>query len=98
MPNPHSIHMHGGAGKRLTIGVLSTWAIYEGTGLDWYAHTFLRGVCAAARAHDCNLLLGCGIGLPNGPRESRTAWAIPGTGINFIGGHVEQRWADYHSR
>jgi signal transduction histidine kinase/AraC-like DNA-binding protein/ABC-type sugar transport system substrate-binding protein len=76
--------MRDGAAKRPTIGFLSTWAIYEGTSLDWYAHTFLRGVCAATHDRGCDLLLGCGIGLPAGPRESRTGWAAPATGVDFI--------------
>lgn len=84
MPELFAPTKGGRAGQRPTIGVLSTWAIYEGTSLDWYAHTLLRGMRAAARDHGCDLLLGCGIGLPSGPRESRTAWAITGTGINFI--------------
>lgn len=84
MPELFAPAKGGRAGQRPTIGVLSTWAIYEGTSLDWYAHTLLRGMRVAARDHGCDLLLGCGIGLPSGPRESRTAWAITGTGINFI--------------
>ncbi len=68
----------------LTIGFLSTWSVYEGTTIDSYTRTLLQGICAAARDHDCNLLLSCGIGLPATPRGSRTAWAIPGPNVDFV--------------
>lgn len=69
---------------RPTIGFISTWSVYEGTTIDNYTHTFLRGVCAAARDQDCNLLIGCGISLPGSPRASRTAWAVPGENVDFV--------------
>ncbi|MEJ2653611.1 MAG: substrate-binding domain-containing protein [Gammaproteobacteria bacterium] len=69
---------------RPTIGFLSTWSVYQGTTIDGYTHTLLQGICAAARERDCNLLLGCGIGLPASPRESRTVWAVPGPGVDFV--------------
>ena len=67
-----------------TIGFLSTWSVYEGTTIDNYTRTLLQGICAAARDRHCNLLLGCGIGLPATPRGSRTAWATPGPGADFV--------------
>src|SRR5262245_36958050 len=67
-----------------TIGFLSTYSIYEGTTIDSYTHTLLRGVRAAAREHGCNLLAGCGISLPGTPRASRTVWHIPGPGVDFV--------------
>jgi DNA-binding LacI/PurR family transcriptional regulator len=67
-----------------TIGVLSTWSIYEGATIDQYAHTLLQGMCAAAHEQGSHLLLGCGIGLPASPRQSRTAWPVPGPGADFI--------------
>ena len=69
---------------RPTIGFLSTWSVYEGTTIDSYTHTLLQGVRAAADERNCNLLIGCGISLPGSPRGSRTAWAVPGTGVDFI--------------
>lgn len=69
---------------RPTVGFLSTWSVYEGTAIDSYIHLLLQGICAAAREHDCNLLLGCGISLPASPRASRTAWAVPGAGVDFV--------------
>src|SRR5512143_2893831 len=67
-----------------TIGFLSTWSVYEGTTIDNYTRTLLQGICAAARDRHCNLLLGCGIGLPATPRGSRTAWATPGPNADFV--------------
>ena len=67
-----------------TIGFLSTWSVYEGTTIDNYTRTLLQGICAAARDRNCNLLLGCGIGLPSTPRGSRTAWATPGPNADFV--------------
>jgi signal transduction histidine kinase/DNA-binding LacI/PurR family transcriptional regulator/DNA-binding response OmpR family regulator len=83
---------YNGFGKRMrqkdyvrpTIGFLSTWSVYEGTAIDSYTHTLFQGICAAAREHDCHLLLGCGISLPASPRASRTAWAVPGAAVDFI--------------
>jgi len=76
--------MRNKTGGRPTIGFLSTYSIYEGTSIDSYAHALLRGICAAARERDCNLLLGCGISLPGSPRASRTVWAVPGAGGDFV--------------
>jgi hypothetical protein len=69
---------------RPIVGFLCTWSVYQGTTIDGYTHTLLQGICAAARERDCNLLLGCGIGLPASPRESRTVWAVPGPGVDFV--------------
>ncbi len=69
---------------RPTIGFLSTWSVYEGTTIDDYIHTLLKGVCAAASEKDCNLLIGCGVALPGSPRASRTVWAVPGPGMDFV--------------
>ena len=69
---------------RPTIGFLSTWSVYEGTAIDSYSHTLFQGICTAAREQACNLLLGCGISLPGSPRASRTVWAVPGTGVDFV--------------
>ena len=69
---------------RPTIGFLSTWSLYQGTALDSYARNLLQGICAAARKRNCNLLLGCGIGLATSPLASRTVWAVPGAGVDFV--------------
>jgi ABC-type sugar transport system substrate-binding protein len=76
--------MHREARAHPTIGFLSTWSVYEGTAIDSYSHTLFQGICTAAREQACNLLLGCGISLPGSPRASRTVWAVPGTGVDFV--------------
>jgi signal transduction histidine kinase/AraC-like DNA-binding protein len=76
--------MHLKQGSRPTVGFLSTWSVYEGTTIDNYNHALLQGVCAAARDHDCNLLIGCGISLPGSSRASRTAWPVPGSDMDFV--------------
>ena len=76
--------MHREVWARPTIGFLSTWSVYEGTAIDSYSHTLLQGICAAAREQAFNLLLGCGISLPGSPCASRTVWAVPGTGVDFV--------------
>jgi signal transduction histidine kinase/DNA-binding response OmpR family regulator len=76
--------MHPSDHHSPTIGFLSTWSVFEGTTIDNYTRTLLQGICAAARDRQCNLLLSCGIGLPATPRGSRTAWAIPGPGVDFV--------------
>jgi signal transduction histidine kinase/CheY-like chemotaxis protein len=69
---------------RPIIGFLSTWSVYEGTSIDSYTHTLLQGIRAAASAQNCGLLMGCGISLPGSPRGSRTVWAVPGAGVDFV--------------
>ena len=70
--------------RRPTIGFLSTWSVYEGTTIDSYTHTLLRGISAAAHEQNSNLLIGCGISLPGSPRGSRTAWPVPGERADFV--------------
>src|SRR3974377_568154 len=67
-----------------TLGFLSTWSVYEGTTINNSPRTLRQGICAAASDRHCNLLLGCGIGLPSTPRGSRTAWATPGPTADFV--------------
>lgn len=69
---------------RPTIGFLSTWSVYEGATIEGYTYTLLQGISAAAREHECNLLLGCGICLPATSRASRTAWAVSDANADFI--------------
>jgi signal transduction histidine kinase/DNA-binding LacI/PurR family transcriptional regulator/AraC-like DNA-binding protein len=78
-----ALNMHP-KNKRPTIGFLSTWSVYEGTTIDNYTHALMQGVRAAALEQDCNLLIGCGVSLPGSPRASRTAWAVPGAGMDFV--------------
>src|SRR5687767_5389687 len=76
--------MAAAAPRRLTLGFLSTWSAFEGTSIDPYSLALLKGICAAARDRNCNLLLGCGLSLPGSPRASRSAWAVPGPNADFV--------------
>ncbi len=59
---------------RPTIGVLVTWPVYYGTTIMWYQHTVLNGISTAARAHDCNLLIACGMDAIRSPHDALPAW------------------------
>jgi hypothetical protein len=68
----------------LTIGVLASWQVYEGTTIGRYLHTLLRGVRAAAVEKGCNLLLACGIGSRSNPQSYTTAWPVPTPDADFV--------------
>ncbi len=66
---------------RPTIGFLCTWHIYFGVTIGFFEHALLRGVCAAARERDCNLLLSCGLEFPP---SFRFSWSMPSPGRDFL--------------
>lgn len=66
-----------------TMGVLAGWHAYAGT-LHTYLGPVYRGVRAAARNLNCNLLLSCGIGLPMEAGQYRPAWPVPGNEVDFV--------------
>jgi signal transduction histidine kinase/DNA-binding LacI/PurR family transcriptional regulator/AraC-like DNA-binding protein len=68
----------------LTIGVLASWQVYEGTTIGRYLHTLLRGVRAAAVEKGCNLLLACGIGSRSNPQSYTPAWPVPTPDADFV--------------
>jgi signal transduction histidine kinase/DNA-binding LacI/PurR family transcriptional regulator/AraC-like DNA-binding protein len=70
--------------RMLTIGVLASWQVYEGTTIGRYLHTLLRGVHAAALEKGCNLLLACGIGSLSNPQSYTSAWPVPATDADFV--------------
>src|ERR1051325_6795707 len=70
--------------QRLTIGFISTWPIYQGTTIDRYAHSLIQGISAAARAHGCDLLLGCGFSATGNIPQPRSFWPVPGPNVNFV--------------
>src|SRR5262252_2388142 len=71
-------------GRRPTIGFISTWSIYQGMTIDWYAHTLLQGIGAAAEQHDCDLLLGCGFSLTARGAHQPSFWPTSGLAVNFL--------------
>ena len=61
--------------KRPTLGVLAGWQVHTGTP-DSFLHQVFRGIHAAARDQDCNLLLAYSIGSPRGMSSGRQAWPM----------------------
>jgi len=74
--------MGDGKATRLTIGVLAGWHAYEGTLHSFLGQVF-RGVQAAARERDCNLLLACGVGSGK-PGQGRPAWPLLSPEVDFV--------------
>lgn len=70
--------------RRLTIGFISTWPIYQGTTIDRYAHSLIQGISSAANRLDCNLLLGCGSNISGQPANRRSFWPVPGPDVDFL--------------
>jgi signal transduction histidine kinase/DNA-binding response OmpR family regulator len=70
--------------RRFTIGVFGNRQVYEGTTIVRYEQTLFRGIRAAARAFDCNVLLACGIGPNKMPFEGIAAWPMLLTDTNFV--------------
>ncbi|MBN1887502.1 MAG: substrate-binding domain-containing protein [Thermoflexales bacterium] len=64
--------------KRPTIGMLVGWPVYWSAPPTNLITPLLRGVQAAARQRDCNLLLACGLIAHSGPRSPhpRPAWPV----------------------
>ena len=60
-----------------TIGVLAGWPVYTGTPDSFLGHVF-RGIQAAARHHNCNLLMACGID------AGKPAWPLLSPEVDFV--------------
>ncbi|MGC9467870.1 MAG: substrate-binding domain-containing protein [Anaerolineae bacterium] len=61
--------------ERPTVGVLAGWQAHAGTP-DSFLHQVFRGIHAAARDQDCNLMLAYSIGAPRGTGLGRPAWPL----------------------
>ncbi len=68
--------------KRVTVGLLAGWHMYNGTIPLNYLELAYQGVYAAAQKQGCNLLLACGINRV--PYQPYPAWPIPSPGIDFV--------------
>ncbi|GAP15780.1 transcriptional regulator [Longilinea arvoryzae] len=68
-----------------TIGVLAGWQFYNiATSLNYLMPVY-KGIIRAAQERDCNLLLGCGIGIGAGPVEpNRPAWPANTPDDDFV--------------
>jgi signal transduction histidine kinase/CheY-like chemotaxis protein len=68
--------------SRFTLGVLAGWHAYEGT-LHSFLDQVFRGIQAAARDRECNLLLACGVGSGE-PGQGRPAWPMLAPDVDFV--------------
>ncbi|MBN1313532.1 MAG: substrate-binding domain-containing protein [Anaerolineae bacterium] len=67
--------------SRPILGFLCSWDIYNEARIDPFEHDLLRGISAAARERDCNLLLSCGSGLS---KSRRPAWPVANGETDFL--------------
>ena len=70
--------------QRLTIGVLVSWQVYEGTAIGRYLHALLRGIRTAATDQGCHLLLACGIGDIPRLGNMHAAWPMLTPDVDFV--------------
>src|SRR6188474_104600 len=75
-------YLHG----QPTIGVLTGWMVYSEGSLNSFFEPLLRGVYAAAREHQCHLLLACGVGRVTsaGKFEGHEAWPVLSPEMHFV--------------
>ncbi len=75
-------------GKHPTIGVLAGWQLrgqlYGRVSRRSFPDSLLRGIQAAARDYQCNLLIACGIGASTSPAVTRPAWPVVSPDVDFI--------------
>ncbi len=68
--------------RRPIIGVLASWQVYAGT-LNTLLSPILRGLCDAARARECNLLMACGV-VSDFSTSIRAAWPLLSPEMDFL--------------
>ena len=69
--------------RPLTIGFISTWPVFQGITIDWYAHSLMQGISAAAHALGCSLLLGCGFSVSGNSPQGRSFWPVSDPDVDF---------------
>lgn len=67
---------------RPTLGVLAGWQVYWTATPLSYLDPIVRGICAAAQDHDCNILLAGGLG--SAPDAPRPAWPSRSAETDFV--------------
>ena len=68
---------------RPTLGVIPGWQVHGGI-LDGFLPEVFRGIQAAVRDRECNMMLAYGIGSPRGVTLGRPAWPVPGPETDFV--------------
>lgn len=66
-----------------TVGVIPGWQVHGGI-LDGFLPEVFRGIQAAARDNECNLMVAYGIGAPRRMTLGRPAWPVPGPNCDFV--------------
>jgi diguanylate cyclase (GGDEF)-like protein len=70
--------------NRLTVGVLIGFHLYEGSQPASFAFPLIRGMQAAAKEKNVNLMVGCGVALRVGSNLFRPAWPDVNPGMDFV--------------
>ena len=65
-------------GRRLTVGVLAGWPVYDAEALNPFLGAVLKGFRTAAAEHDCNLLIAAGSEHLLGDAVCQAAWPFAG--------------------
>ena len=70
------------ANRRPIIGVLASWQVYAGM-LNTLLSPILQGISDAAQAHECNVLMACGV-VPDVSTSIRAAWPLLSPEMDFL--------------
>src|SRR5687768_5561746 len=70
--------------RRPTIGILPGYQLYEGNTIADYLHSVLQGALAAARQHDCNLLIAGGLDTRATRGKYAPASPVPQNDTTFV--------------
>ncbi|GAB4580493.1 MAG: substrate-binding domain-containing protein [Anaerolineales bacterium] len=82
MPSPSP---HADRRTRPTLGVLTGWQFYHTATNLSYLEPVFRGISRAAQDLQCNVLLGCGVGVSASPTDPlRPAWPVAFPDADFV--------------
>ena len=68
---------------RPTLGIIPGWQVHAGI-VDGFLPEVFRGIQAAARERECNIMLAYGMGAPRGMTLGRPAWPVPHPDADFV--------------
>lgn len=71
-------------GRRLTLGVLAGWPVFDAEALNPFLGAVLDGFRHAAADHDCNLLVAAGVEQLHGDAGRLGAWPLTGAGSDIV--------------
>lgn len=70
--------------RKITIGFISTWPVYQGGTIDRYAHSLIQGISVASHKNECSLLMGCGFSATDDTSHNKPFWPVPSQYVNFV--------------